>query len=307
MELVEIASGLRFPEGPIALHDGRVILVEMFGPRITMIDPDGTKHTVAEIVGGPNGAAIGPDGSLYLCNNGGCFTEIDFGGLCFPGPYDRSRYSGGRIQKVDIDTGAVEDLFSSCDGRPLRAPNDLVFDAHGGFYFTDHGIRDSEARTSDLTGIYYAKADGSMIREIAFPVESPNGIGLSPDGRTLYWAETHTGRVFRRDIVEPGVLSPTAPGDASVVLCGLPGLQLFDSLAVDGSGNICVATLVNGGITVISPQGDVLEHVPTGDLLTTNICFAADGSDTAYITLSGTGRLVKTRWSHGGLALAHSR
>lgn len=307
MELVEIASGLRFPEGPIALHDGRVILVEMFGPRITMIDPDGTQHTVAEIVGGPNGAAIGPDGSLYLCNNGGCFTEIDFGGLCFPGPYDRSRYSGGRIQKVDIDTGAVEDLYSSCDGRPLRAPNDLVFDAHGGFYFTDHGIRDSEARTSDLTGIYYAKADGSMIREIAFPVESPNGIGLSPDGRTLYWAETHTGRVFRRDIVEPGVLSPTAPGDASVVLCGLPGLQLFDSLAVDGSGNVCVATLVNGGITVISPQGDVLEHVPTGDLLTTNICFAADGSDTAYITLSGTGRLVKTRWSHGGLALAYSR
>lgn len=307
MELTEIASGLKFPEGPIALRDGRVILVEMFGPRITMVDPDGAKHTVAEIRGGPNGAAIGPDGSLYLCNNGGCFTEIDFGGLCFPGPFDPSRYSGGRIQKVNIDTGAVEDLYTSCDGRPLRAPNDLVFDTHGGFYFTDHGIRDNEARTSDLTGIYYAKADGSGIEEIAFPVESPNGIGLSPDGRTLYWAETHTGRVFKRDVVEPGVLSPTMPGDTSVVLCGLPGLQLFDSLAVDGAGNVCVATLVNGGITVISPQGDVIEHVPTGDLLTTNICFAADGSDTAYITLSGTGRLVSMRWRHGGLALAHSR
>ncbi|MFM7757038.1 MAG: SMP-30/gluconolactonase/LRE family protein [Actinomycetota bacterium] len=307
MELKEITSGLKFPEGPIALRDGRVILVEMFGPRITMVEPDGTKHTVAEIQGGPNGAAIGPDGSLYLCNNGGCFTEIDFGGLCFPGPFDPSRYSGGRIQKVNIDTGAVEDLYTSCDGRPLRAPNDLVFDAYGGFYFTDHGIRDNEARTSDLTGIYYAKADGSAIQEIAFPVESPNGIGLSPDGRTLYWAETHTGRVFKREVVEPGVLSPTMPGDTSVVLCGLPGLQLFDSLAVDGAGNVCVATLVNGGITVISPQGDVVEHVPTGDLLTTNICFAADGSDTAYITLSGTGRLVSTRWRHGGLALAHSR
>ncbi|MGA0878853.1 MAG: SMP-30/gluconolactonase/LRE family protein [Ilumatobacteraceae bacterium] len=307
MELVEITSGLRFPEGPIALRDGRVLLVEMFGPRITMVDPDGTKHTVAEVVGGPNGAAIGPDGALYLCNNGGCFTEVDFGGLCFPGPFDPARYSGGRIQRVNIDTGAVEDLYTSCDGRPLRAPNDLVFDTHGGFYFTDHGIRDSAARTSDLTGIYYAKADGSKIQEIAFPVESPNGIGLSPDGKTLYWAETHTGRVFRRDVVEPGVLSPTAPGDTSVVLCGLPGLQLFDSLAVDGSGNVCVATLVNGGITVISPQGEVVEHVPTGDLLTTNICFAADGSDIAYITLSGTGRLVKARWTYGGLALAHSR
>jgi gluconolactonase len=307
MEIVEIASGLRFPEGPIALKDGRVIVVEMFGPRLTMISPDGSKETIAEISGGPNGAAIGPDGELYLCNNGGCFTEIDFGDLCLPGPFDASRYIGGRIQKVNVESGRVVDLYTECDGRPLRAPNDLVFDQHGGFYFTDHGIRDNEARTSDITGIYYAMADGSMIREIAFPVEGPNGIGLSPDGRRLYWAETHTGRVFQREIVEPGVLAATGPGDTSSVLCGLPGLQLLDSLAVDGSGNVCVATLVNGGVTVISPQGEVVEHVPTGDLLTTNICFAADGSDAAFITLSGTGKLVKVTWPHGGLALSYSR
>lgn len=306
LELTEVASGLKFPEGPIAMNDGSVILVEMFGPRITRIRPDGSKETVAEIVGGPNGAAIGPDGALYLCNNGGCFTEIDFGGLCFPGPFDRSKYVGGRIQKVDLSTGAVTDLYTSCDGRPLRAPNDLVFDAHGGFYFTDHGIRDNEARTSDLTAIYYAKADGSSIREIAFPVEGPNGIGLSPDGSTLYYAETHNGRVFKRAIVSPGELAPTAPGDTSSVLCGLPGLQLLDSLAVDGAGNVCVATLVNGGVTVISPSGEILRHVPTGDLLTTNICFAADGSSTAWITLSGTGRLVKTSWPYAGLRLAHT-
>lgn len=307
MELLEITAGLRFPEGPIALRDGRVILVEMFGPRLTMVDPDGSKRTIADIDGGPNGAAIGPDGSLFLCNNGGCFTEIDFGGLSLPGPFDPSRYIGGRIQKVDLDSGRVEDVYTHCDGRPLRAPNDLVFDRHGGFYFTDHGIRDNEARTSDITGIYYALADGSMIREVAFPVDGPNGIGLSPDGSRVYWAETHTGRVFQREIIEPGVLAPTSPGDTSSLLCGLPGMQLLDSLAVDGAGNVCVATLVNGGITVISPQGEVIEHVATGDLLTTNICFAADGSDTAYITLSGTGKLIKTSWRHGGLALAHAR
>jgi gluconolactonase len=112
--------------------------------------------------------------------------------------------------------------------------------------------------------------------------------------------------VFQRDIVEPGVLAPSMPGDSSVVLYGLPGYQLLDSLGVDGSGNVCVATLVNGGITVISPSGEILEHVATGDMLTTNICFAADGSDTAYITLSGTGRLMKTKWTYGGLKLAYS-
>lgn len=306
MELIEVANGLRFPEGPIAMRDGSVILVEMFGLRITRVRPDGSKETIAEMTGGPNGAAIGPDGFLYMCNNGGCFTELDFGGLSFPGPFDQANYSGGRIQRVNISTGEVTDLYTECDGRALRAPNDLVFDNSGGFYFTDHGIRDLTARTADLTAIYYATADGSSISEIDFPVEGPNGIGLSPDGTTVYWAETHTGRVFRRNITAPGVLAPTMPGDTQAVLYGLPGLQLLDSLAVDGAGNVCVATLVNGGITVISPSGELLEHVATGDLLTTNICFAADGSDTAYITLSGTGRLVKTQWKYGGLKLAYS-
>lgn len=306
MQFKEITGDLRFPEGPIAMKDGSVVLVEMFGPRLTRVHPDGSKQTIADIPGGPNGAAIGPDGALYLCNNGGCFTAVDFGGLTLPGPFDPSKYIGGRIQRVDLETGDVTDLYTHCDGRPLRAPNDIVFDRHGGFYFTDHGIRDLTARTADLTGIYYARADGSSIQEIEFPVEGPNGIGLSPDGSTLYWAETHTGRVFRRTIVEPGVLEGTAPGDTSSVLNGLPGMQLLDSLAVDGSGNVCVATLINGGISVIAPDGRLIEHVATGDLLTTNICFAADGGSTAYITLSGTGKLVSMDWRHGGLELAHS-
>ena len=85
-ELTEVTSGLKFPEGPIAMPDGSVILVEMFGPRLTRVHPDGTKETIAEIPGGPNGAAIGPDGAAYVCNNGGRFTEMEMEGLCFPGP-----------------------------------------------------------------------------------------------------------------------------------------------------------------------------------------------------------------------------
>ena len=87
------------------------------------------------------------------------------------------------------------------------------------------------------------------------------------------------------------------------LLAGLPGFQLFDSLAVDGAGNVCVATLVNGGITVISPDGTSIEHVPTPDPLTTNICFGGPGLRTAYITLSGTGRLVAMEWPRPGLKL----
>jgi len=306
-DIREITTGLRFPEGPVAMPDGSVILVEMLGKRLTRVQPDGSKETIAEIPGGPNGAAIGPDGAVYLCNNGGCFTPLELGEWLLPGPFDPGQYIGGRIQRVDLSSGTVTDLYTECDGRPLRAPNDLVFDADGGFWFTDHGIRDSAARTSDLTSIYYAKADGSHISEQVHPVEAPNGIGLSPDGSKLYWAETFNGRVFQRTIASPGQLVPAIPLDPSVCLAGLPGYQLLDSLGVDGDGNICVATLVNGGVTVISADGSSVSHIPTGDLLTTNICFGdSDGSGDyrdAYITASATGKLLHMRWPNAGLRL----
>jgi gluconolactonase len=301
----EITSGLRFPEGPVAMPDGTVVLVEMFAERLTRVHPDGRIETVAEIPGGPNGAAVGPDGAMYVCNNGRAFSPVELGDLLLPGPFDPDRYLGGSIQRVDLHTGEVSDLYTDCDGRPLRAPNDLVMDGHGGFWFTDHGIRDLTARTADLTAIYYAKVDGSAIREVVFPVDAPNGIGLSPDGHTLYWAETHNGRVFRRTVTSSGVLAPAAPLDTSIVLCGLPGMQLLDSLAVDGAGNVCVATMVNGGITVISPDGSSVEHVPTGDIITTNICFGGDDLRTAFVTVSSSGRLLSMPWPYDGLRLAH--
>jgi gluconolactonase len=294
----EITTGLQFPEGPVAMPDGSVILTEMFASRLTRVVPDGTKTTVAEINGSPNGLAVGPDGALYLCNNGNAFTPLNAGGLMYPGPFDESRYIGGRIQRVDIATGTVTDLYTHCGETQLRAPNDIVFDKQGGFYFTDHGTRSE--RSADRTGIYYAKPDGSFIEEVAFPTDGPNGIGLSPDEKTLYWAETHTGRVYQRAITSPGKL---APPDSSTVLCGLPGYQLLDSLAVDGDGNVCVATIVNGGITVISPQGEVLQHIAVDDRITTNICFGGPDYQTAYITASTTGRLLAMKWPYKGLKL----
>ena len=300
-EFVEVASGLRFPEGPIALPDGSVVLVEMFGKCITRVLPDGSKKIIAEIDGGPNGIAVGPDGALYLCNNGGSFTEVNLGGLTLPGPFTPANYIGGRIQRVDMDSGVVTELYTECDGHKLRGPNDLVFDTSGGMWFTDYGIRHD--RSADLTGIYYAKIDGSFIREVIFPSESPNGIGLSPDGSTLYWAETFTGRVLKATVIGAGEIAQYSSIDPSNCLCGLGGLQLLDSLAVDGDGNVCVATLLNGGITVISPNGEILQHIATGDPLTTNICFGGADYQTAYITLSGTGKLVSMHWPYKGLRL----
>ena len=160
-ELVEVVSGLSFPEGPIAMPDGSVILVEMFGPRLTRVLPDGSKETIAEIPGGPNGAAVGPDGAIFVCNNGGRFTPIDLGGLVIPRPGDDEQLH----RRADPDASTSDRRGR----RPLHrvrrpsawAPNDIVFDDHGGFYFTDHGLTDESQRIAHMTGIYYAQADGS--------------------------------------------------------------------------------------------------------------------------------------------------
>ncbi|MFN8544914.1 MAG: SMP-30/gluconolactonase/LRE family protein [Candidatus Binatia bacterium] len=299
----EIASGLEFPEGPVAMPDGSVLLVEIKAGTLTRVTADGRVERVVRLGGGPNGAAIGPDGRVYVCNNGG-FEWHRVGPLTVPGEQPAD-YGGGRIQVVDLTSGRFEDLYTACDGRPLRGPNDLVFDTHGGFWFTDHGkIR---ARERDRGGLYYARADGSLLREVVFPLDAPNGVGLSPDGRTVYVAETFTGRVWAWEVVRPGEVvagAPLAPGGGRLV-AGLAGYQLLDSLAVDGAGNVCVATIANGGITVLAPDGSAATHVPTGDPLTTNICFGGPDLRTAYVTLSGTGRLVALDWPRPGLRLAY--
>ena len=303
-EWTEIADGLQFPEGPVAMPDGSVLLVEIQRGTVDRVSADGKVEVVAETGGGPNGMAIGPDGAAYVCNNGGCFSWRQVQGLTLPGPRPES-WTGGSIQRVDLVTGGVTTLYTEADGVALRAPNDIVFDAVGGMWFTDHGTRTK--RTSDRTGVFYAAADGSFIREVLHPLDAPNGIGLSPGGDRLYVAETPTGRVWSWELTAPGECrrsNPLGPAGGTL-LAGLPGIQRLDSLAVDSAGNVCVATLVNGGITVISPSGDSVEHVPTDDLLTTNICFGGEDLRTAYVTLSGTGRLVSTQWPRPGLPLAY--
>ena len=302
-KLREVAAGLRFPEGPVWIPDGSVILVEIEARRLTRVAQDGTKTTVAQMSGGPNGAALGPDGRIYVCNNGGFKWHEDAETGLRP-VAQADDYSGGRIERVDLASGRIETLYTHCDGHPLKGPNDLVFDAHGGFYFTDLGK--TRAREIDRGGVYYAKADGSLIREIAFPTITANGCGLSPDGRTLYFVETESARLWAMDILAPGEVRrlpwPSPHGARLVAQVG-GAYQRFDSLAIDSAGNICVATLINGGITVVSPDGASVRHIPLPDRYTTNLCFGGPDLTTAYVTLSGAGRLVALEWERPGLRL----
>lgn len=299
-----VAKGLKFPEGPIAMPDGSVVLVEIAAGRLSRVSPDGAIDVIAELGGGPNGAAIGPDGYCYVCNSGG-FAWRDVDGLLFPaGAADD--YSGGRIERVDLATGAFEVLYSECGGHRLNGPNDIVFDDSGGFWFTDTGTLGT--RRIERGGLYYATPDGGRIDEVLYPLEYANGVSLSPDEDVVYYCETLNGRVWRCPLSAPGTpvagIEPGNPGDLVYAPGGFLG---FDSMTVDAAGNLCVATLFDGGISVISPRGELLDFHRFPDPVVTNICFGGEDLRTAYVTLSGSGRLVKMNWPRPGLALNFPR
>ncbi|MGA9865992.1 MAG: SMP-30/gluconolactonase/LRE family protein [Acetobacteraceae bacterium] len=303
MDARVIATGLSFPEGPVALADGSIALVEIERQTVSRVRPNGAVEVIARTGGGPNGMALGPDGALYVANNGGFAWRIEHGML--RPVFQPSDYTGGRIERVDIATGETRVLYDRCDGHGLCGPNDIVFDGKGGFYFSDLGK--TRPRDRDQGGLYYATADGSRIVEVAYPILTPNGVGLSPDGATVYVAETETARLWAFALDAPGVARkqefPSPHGGRLVI--GLGGYQRLDSLAVDAAGNICVATLLTGCISVIAPDGRLIRQVPTGDPMTTNICFGGPGRRIAYVTLSGKGQLVALDWPEPGLRLAH--
>lgn len=293
-----LATGLQFPEGPVVFDDGSVIFVEIKSGNLTRYW-NGKTEIIAHLGGGPNGAACGPDGAIYVCNNGG-MAFSDFGGLLIPG-HQPDDYSGGRIERVDASTGKIERLFDHVDGHALVGPNDLVFDAHGGFYFSDHGK--SHPRYRDYGGLFYVPADMGSAHELSHGYTSPNGVGLSPEGTCVYMADTMEGRLYAFDLEGPGKIIPASPFRAARVVGNVAGWTLFDSLAVEADGTIAVATLVNPGFTRFDPRTGNSTHVPTDDLMTTNIAFGGADMTDAYVTLSSTGRLVKMKWDQPGLRL----
>ncbi len=298
-EVREFATGLQFPEGPIVMADGSVLVVEIRRGTLSRCNTDGTVDVVADLGGGPNGAAIGPDGACYVVNNGGfLWSELD--GMLIPfdlktmtnQPAD---FTGGWINRVDLDTGEHTVLYTDCDGMTFRGPNDIVFDSDGGFWFTDFGK--SRAHDTDRGGLYYATIDGTSVTQVARGLLGPNGVGLSPSGDRVYVAESYTGRLNAWDVTGFGkVASPMA-----TVLEATKGH--FDSLAVEAGGAVVVAA-IGKGLCVVQVDGGH-DYVALPDRFTTNVCFGGDDMRTAYATLSGSGRLVALDWPRPGLKLAY--
>lgn len=296
-----LADDLLFPEGPVVMPDGSVVVTEMAAGQLRRVWPDGRSVVLAKTGGGPNGAALAPDGKLYVCNNGGLhFMRRD--GLIRPVGASKD-YDGGRIEVVDVETGQVERLYDRVGEHKLAGPNDIVLDGTGGFWFTDSGKH--HRRHMQHGGVYWAKLDGSEIREVLYPLPSPNGVGLSPDGRTLYVSDTASARLWAWEITAPGEVrkQPYPAPIGGTLIGGMLGPTRFDSLAVSASGKVCVATIMNGGVAEFWPDGGTVRHHPLPDLHVTNLAFGGGDMRTAFVTYSQAGCLVAIGWHEPGLRL----
>jgi gluconolactonase len=305
LEFTVLADGLGFPEGPVLAADGTAYVVDIDGGRIVRVG-DGAVTVVANPGGGPNGMAPETDSTVIVANNGGfLWTEVNGTRIPIDHPTHTNEppnFSGGWIERVDLESGAVTVLHRECDGRPLRGPNDLAIDDAGGIWFTDHGK--GRRASVDRGGLYYIPPDGSTVLEKAFPLLGPNGVGLSPDGCRVYVSETHTGRLWAWDLAGPGEITP-ASGSLAVRhggVCIVATPYAFDSLAVEADGRIAIGAIADG-IVVVTPDGKEIDLHPIPGDVTTNIAFGGTDGRRAVITLSRSGRLIETTWPRPGLVV----
>ncbi len=227
-ELRILAEGLRFPEGPVAMPDGSVVLVEIASGTLTRVAPDGSKSTVATPGAGPNGIALGPDGKILRLQQRRLHLARGAGHA--PRRPECRRLQRRPDRGVDPATGSVTRLYDRCGEHSLKGPNDIVFAGQPGRgrLLVQRPRQGPDAGPRPRRGLL-GGLDGSAIVEVAFPiVGGANGIGLSPDGRTLYVAGDRdrpalglghrgAGRGAQGSLAR----RPTAAG----VICQLPGYR----------------------------------------------------------------------------------
>ena len=273
-DIVKIADGLNFAEGPAWSEKGDLFVSNCYGDWITRISgakvdtfviipsaPDSFKST--------NGMTMGPDGYLYAC---------DFG--------------LGKILRFAPD-GACETYANGYAGKKFNRPNDLAFDPEGNLYFTDPNKYDPEDRDG---AVYRVRISDRQVERMAAGLAFPNGIAFDAPAENLFICESAMNRILKFPVNKDGSLGlPT-------VFVTLPGGDP-DGIAFDEEKNLYAAHFGTGTVFVIDPMGKIIREIKIPGKKATNVEFGGEDMKTLFITDAETNAVYKTEVGIAGLQL----
>jgi gluconolactonase len=231
LEIVKVAAGFRFTEGPVWSREGFLLFSDVPNDKIMRFVPGKGTEVFREKSDGANGNTFDTQGRLYSCES-------------------RSR----RVTRTD-KKGKIEVLADKWEGKRLNAPNDIVVRKDGHVYFTDPAFGGwADQRELDFYGVYHITPRGQM-EVIAKPKGRPNGLALSPNGRILYVDNSDERNVRAYDLDRNGKAS-----NERIVVSGIEGVP--DGMKVDEKGNLYVTAK---GVAVYSPEGKLLTTIEVAE------------------------------------------
>ncbi len=269
-QVEKVAGGFKFTEGPAWHPNGFLLFTDIPNERVIKLDAEGNLSDFFTPSGRSNGLMCDQQGFVYVCQMG-----------------------DGHVLKLNAQGELLGKLVDTFQGKIMNGPNDLALDGHGGLYFTDPYYGPEKPLPQPMMAVYYIDKAGKVTRIIE-ELDRPNGITVSPDGKTLYVAEPNHREVYSYEILAPGKLST--------------GKMIFKGEAEqDGTGPDGMTHDVDGNLyctynslVVLNPEGEVLGRIPTPEK-PSNCTFGDADNKTLYITARTS--LYKIRLNRPGLPL----
>ena len=277
VKIERVAKGFVFTEGPM-WHQGALWFSDLRGNKMYSLSADGKLRVMLEKAGGLDSFAAGANGG-----SNAMVTDRD-------GTVLMMQHGVRRIVRLD-DKLAMTPYLTGLDGKQFNSPNDLVFAPDGALYFTDppYGLYNPATPNADLdkdarraiafNGVYRYK-DGKLTAVIT-DLKRPNGLAFSPDGKTLYVANSENPSAYYRYEVKPD--GSVGARQVFADLSKEKGDGVPDGVKVDSQGNVWASG--QGGVRIYSPKGEVLGQIILPEVAA-NLAWGGPDGKTAYFTAS---------------------
>ncbi|HUG82330.1 MAG TPA: SMP-30/gluconolactonase/LRE family protein [Bryobacterales bacterium] len=278
---LEIAATITFTEGPTVYKDGSVFFTDTYGERIMKLSPDGGISVFRHPSNSANGLIFDAQWRLIACEGSGAENKP-------------------RLTRTNIETGDVEVIAESFEGKRLNQPNDVTFDSQGRLYFSDRPRKNPVPDQSDIDAVYRIDTDGSIHQILKAPdIDKPNGLVISPDDKTFYLIEAHPDENRARMIRAYDLQPDGSVANMRVFHDFYPG-RSGDGMTIDSQGNLYVAAGLNRlrgtsetldtkcGIHVFAPDGALKQFIPIHEDTLTNVAFGGPDLKTLYAVAGKT-------------------